>query len=123
MTSTWFWITGAFCLFGVIYLLVSGACFMMLGGAVLPVLAETRRQVQDLGDLAANTTSRASETMDIVEGRVSEALGQAAAAGKDATRQAFSIGTVVAGIYVATRLFGEFRSKFSTGTRKRRRRR
>lgn len=109
MPIAWFWISlfafvAAICLF-----LVSGVCFIGLLRQVIPLLDETRNQVQDLGDLAANTVGRANESLEIVEARVSQTLGQAALSGKEAAKQALGVGTVLAGGYLAVRLVGMLR--------------
>ena len=85
---------------------------------ILPLLDETRDQIQDLGDLAANTVGRASESMDLVELRVSQAMGEAAQGSAAATNQAMGVGSVLAGIYVVSRLANLLRGTF----RKKRRR-
>ena len=85
---------------------------------VLPLLDETRDQIQDLGDLAANTVGRASESMDLVELRVSQAMGQAAQGSAAATNQAMGVGSVLAGIYVVSRLATLLRGTFQKKRRR-----
>ncbi len=109
MPLAWFWISLAAFLCATLLLLVSGFVLVRIIGQLLPLLDDTRNQVQDLGDLAADTLGHASETMDILETRVSQAMGQAALSGKAAAGQAMGVGTALSGIYMATRLVGEVR--------------
>ena len=82
---------------------------MRILSQILPLLDDTRNQVQDLGDLAASTMGHASDTLDIIETRVSQTMGQAALSGKAAAGQALGVGTALSGLYMATRVFGEVR--------------
>ena len=101
--SGWFWVSGLAFLGGIVWLVVSGWVGYRLLAELLPLLAETRNQVQDLGDLAASTVGRASDTMDIVEMRVSETMGQATQAGVSVTKQALGFGSALAMIYMDSR--------------------
>ena len=106
----------AFC-FGIVAYIVSLGIMGQMARVMLPLLDETRDQIQDLGDLAANTVGRASESMELVELRVSQAMGQAAQGSSAATQQAMGVGSVLAGIYVVSRIATLLRGAF----RKRRR--
>lgn len=109
MPLAWFWISlGAFVL-AIVMLLVSGFVLVRILGALLPLLDETRNQVLDLGDIAVGTLGHASDTMDIVEARVSQTMGQAAISGKEAASQAMGVGTALTGIYMASRVVGTVR--------------
>ncbi len=109
MPLAWFWISlGAF-VCATALLLFSGFVLMRILSQILPLLDDTRNQVQDLGDLAADTMGHASETLDIIETRVSQTMGQAALSGKAAASQALGVGTALSGLYMATRVFGEVR--------------
>jgi hypothetical protein len=101
--SGWFWVSGLALLGGIVWLAVSGWVGYRLFTELLPLLTETRNQVQDLGDLAANTVGRASDTMDIVEMRVSETMGQATQAGVSVTKQALGVGSALAVVYMVSR--------------------
>lgn len=103
-------------------LIGSGFVFYSLYVRVAPLLEDSRNDLQDLGDLATNTVGRAADTMELVELRVSQTMGQAAAAGKDTTRQAVGLGTVIAGIYMATRFAGVFKTHNRPAAKRRRRR-
>ncbi len=94
---------------GILAYVVSLGIMGQIARLVLPLLDETRDQIQDLGDLAANTVGRASESMDLVELRVTQAMGQAAQGSAAATQQAMGVGSVLAGIYVVSRLAALFR--------------
>jgi hypothetical protein len=100
----WFVISAIGFLVGSVWLLVSAWVGWQLLSQLLPMLTETRGQVQDLGDLAANTVGRASDTLDVVERRVSETMGQANLGGVAAGRQALGVGTAIAGIYMVSRM-------------------
>lgn len=109
MPLAWFWISVVAFVCAIVLFLVSGFILARILGQVLPLLDDTRNQVQDLGDLAASAVGHASETMDIVEGRVSQVMGQASISGKAAANQALGVGTALTGIYMASRLFGTVR--------------
>ena len=122
MPLAWFWISlGAF-VCATLLLLVSGFVLMRILSQLLPLLDDTRNQVQDLGDLAAATVGHASETMDIIETRVSQAMGQAALSGKAAAGQALGVGTALSGIYMASRLVGAMRKMWHSKQRSSKRR-
>ncbi len=105
MPGSWWWfVTAIFFGFGILFCLISAGIFWSLGRAVTPVLTETQHQLQDLGDLAANTVGRAADTVDIVELRVSQAMGQAVQAGGTVRQQALGVGAVLAGVFVAVRI-------------------
>jgi hypothetical protein len=118
----WFLSAGAF-LVGIVWLALSAVLGGLLWGRVAPLLTETRAQIQDLGDQAAHTVGQAGETMELIEARVSETMGQATQAGVSASRQAIGVGSVVAGIYVVSRLGGMIRAQLSRRSGRRSRRR
>lgn len=104
MPSFWLGLTAALFIFGLLFLLISAFVFARIGGQVFPLLADTQREIQDLGDLAANTVGRAADTAEIVELRVTQAMGQAVDAGNTVRHQALGAGVALAGLYIATRL-------------------
>ena len=106
MPLAWFWISIAAFTCATALLLVSGFVLARILSQILPLLDDTRNQIQDLGDLAASTVGHASETMDIVEMRVSQAMTQAQLSGKAAAHHALGVGTALSGIYMASRLIG-----------------
>jgi hypothetical protein len=114
MPVAWFWISLAAFICAIVVFVVSGFVLMRILSQLLPLLDDTRNQVQDLGDLAAATVGHASETMDIVETRVSQAMGQAAISGKAAASQAMGVGTALTGLYMATRLVSAVRKAWSS---------
>jgi len=122
MPSGWFIVSGLAVLCGVVWLCISGWIGMQLLSRLLPLLSDTRHQVQDLGDLAANTVGRASETMDLIELRVSETMGQATQGGTAANRSVMGVGAAIAGIYMASRFFSLLRGNNSKKGRNARRR-
>jgi hypothetical protein len=111
----WFLASGlAFC-FGIVWLAVSSWVGYQLLRELLPLLSDTRHQIQDLGDLAANTVGRASDTMEIVEMRVSETMGQATQAGVSVTKQALGFGSALAGLYMISRVASLLRGQTHKG--------
>jgi hypothetical protein len=112
MPVAWFWVSAVALICGTALLLVSGFVLMRVLGQVLPLLDETRNQVQDLGDLAAGTVGHAAETMDILEMRVSQTMGEVQVSGKAAANQALGVGTALSGIYLAVKLVGAIRTMF-----------
>ena len=116
--SIWFGISGFAFICATVAFLVSLFILGQIARVVLPLLDETRDQIQDLGDLAANTVGRAAESLDLVELRVTQAMGQAAQGSAAATQQAVGVGSVLAGLYVVSRLASTVTGVF----RKRRRR-
>jgi hypothetical protein len=122
MPIAWFWISLAAFACAILLFLVSGFVLVRILSQVLPLLDDTKNQVQDLGDLAASAVGHASETMDIVEMRVSQAVGQAAVSGQAAGKQALGVGTALAGLYMVTRLVGAVRQMWQTKEREAKRR-
>lgn len=118
MSAWWIWISAIAFIFASLYLLTSGYVIWRITGSLVPLLTETKSQIQDLGDLAANTIGQAEDTMEIIEMRTSQTMGQAALAGRATTRQALGLGTILAGLYVVARFAQNLRPQ-----RKRSRRR
>ncbi len=111
---------------GIVWMLASAGALAALMGRLLPLLTETRDNIQELGDLSANTVGRAADTMELVELRVSQAMGSATQAGVSVRKQALGVGTALAGLYMATRVIGALRQQFgdakpNMGKRKRKR--
>ena len=73
-------------------------------GKIIPLLTQTRQHIQELGDLSADTLNHASETMDVVEQRVSQTMRQTTLAGKAVGLQAQSFGSALAGGYFLIRI-------------------
>lgn len=97
---------------GIVWMLVSAGVLSALAGRLLPLLTETRDNIQELGDLSANTVGRAADTMELVEMRVSQAMGGATQAGASVGKRALGVGTALAGLYMATRVIGALRAQF-----------
>jgi hypothetical protein len=123
MGTVWVWASGITFILASISLLVSGILIARIIRSLLPLLDTTRTQVQDLGDLTANTVGRAADTVDMVEIRVTQAMGQAAQAGSEATQQVLGVGSALAGIYIAIRIVQTVRGYFGSARRRRFRRR
>ena len=96
---------------GILWLVVSACGLARLVSRVMPLLTETHDNIQDLGNLSANTVGRVSDTMELVELRVSQAMGNAAQGGKSVTKQALGVGTALAGLYMASRVVGVLRGQ------------
>ncbi|HLK55131.1 MAG TPA: hypothetical protein VKU00_01120 [Chthonomonadaceae bacterium] len=116
----WYWMSMVAFAIGSVALLVSGVVFGSLVSRLLPLLTETHQQVQDLGDLASNTVGRAADTMELVEMRASQTMGQAAQAGKTLSQRALSVGTTLAGAYMVVRFIQTVRRQWSGVQAKRR---
>lgn len=97
---------------GIVALAVSGLGFYRLVSETAPFLDETKDNVQDLGDLAASTVGRVADTVDLVELRVSQTMAQVTQGGASAAKQALGVGTVLAGIYMASRVIGLARQQY-----------
>lgn len=111
----WFYLSGLAFLSGILWLLISAWVGARIIGKLLPMLDESQREIQQLGDLAANTLNSATDTMDLVEERIEATLGQAARGGREANGPALTAGVAVAGIYLATRILPMLR--ISRGSR------
>lgn len=112
MPLAWYWISFAALACGTVLFLVSGFILARIASQVLPMLDETRNQVQDLGDLAASTVGSAAETMDILESRVSQTMSQVNVSGKAAANQALGVGTALSGLYLVVKVVGGLRTMF-----------
>jgi flavin-binding protein dodecin len=119
----WFYVSGLAFVCGIAWLLISGWVGLQLLIQMLSLLSDTHRQVQDLGDLAANTVGRASDTMDLVEIRVSETMGQATQGGAAANQSVVGVGATIAAVYMASRFVGLLRGDKKTKRRNARRHR
>ncbi len=94
---------------GILALLATGFVFLSVLGKLTPLLQDTHDEILDLGDIAANTVGHASDTLDIIEQRVSETMGQAEIGAKSASNQVVGVGTALAGLYLASRFIGMLR--------------
>ncbi len=121
--TIWYAISGFAFVWAALGLAISGFLIARMIGGVLPLLTDAKSQVQDLGDLAANTVGRASDTMELVELRVSQAMGQATQAGTAVSKQAVGVGGVLAGVFLASRIAGLLRNQLSPKRKSRRKRR
>ena len=99
---------------GIVWMLASVGALAALVSRILPLLTETRENIQELGDLSANTVGRAADTMELVELRVSQTMGSAVQAGVSVRKQALSVGTALAGVYMATRVISALRQQFGS---------
>lgn len=111
--------TSAFAfLMAIIWLVVSAVALFKLIERVMPLLTETKDNIRDLGDLSANTVGRASDTMDLVELRVTQAMGNAAEAGTSVTKQVLGLGTILASAYMGVRIIGMLRTQLQGNKRR-----
>lgn len=100
-----FWgFSAAACVVGAVGLLITIVLGAIVWQGLSPLLMETRSQIQDLGDLAAETTGKAADTVAIVEKRASEMMGEASAGGASVARQAVNVGSVLAAGYALVRV-------------------
>ncbi len=100
--------TVAFCC-AIMALFATGFVFLSVLGKLAPLLEETHDEILDLGDIAATTVGHASDTLDIVEQRISETMDQAEIGAKSASTQVIGVGTALAGIYLVSRFVGMLR--------------
>jgi hypothetical protein len=120
--DVWGWVSIIAFITGIAWLAVSGFLGFRILSALMPLLTETRSQVQDLGDLAASTVGRAAETVELVELRVSQTMGQATQGSVSVTKQALGLGSIIAGFYMASRFAGLLREQWRGGRKRGRRR-
>ncbi len=106
---SWYVLTCFAFVFATLALLTTGFVFVSILGKLSPLLQDTHDEIQDLGDIAANTVGHAADALDIIELRVSETMSQAEAGAKSATNQVLGVGTALAGVYLATRFVGMLR--------------
>jgi len=116
----WYWMSIVAFVIGSIALIVSGVVFGQIFGKMLPLLSDTHQQVQDLGALASNTVGRAEDTMELVELRVSQTLGQATQGSKTVSQQALGLGTTLAGAYMIVRFIQTVRQQWRQSHSRRR---
>ena len=105
----WYSTSGFAFICATLALLTTGFVFLSVLGKLMPLLQDTHDEILDLGDIAANMVGHAADTLDIVEQRVSETLGQAEIGAKSATNQVVGVGTALAGIYLVSRFIGMLR--------------
>ncbi len=100
----------------IVALLMTGFVFLSVLGKVMPLLEDTHDEILDLGDIAANTVGHVSDSLDIVEQRVSETMGQAEIGANAARSQVLGVGTALAGLYLASRFIGILRGAVKART-------
>lgn len=107
--SGWYLFSSFALLCAILALLITGFVFLSILGKLSPLLQDTYDEILDLGDIAATTVGHASDTLDIVEQRVSETMSQAEVGARSATSQVVGIGTALAGLYLVVRCIGMLR--------------
>ena len=111
---SWYIVSSFAFVCAILALVATGFVFLSVLGKLTPLLQDTHDEILDLGDLAANTVGHASDTLDIIEQRVSETMGQAEIGAKSATNQVVGVGTALAGLYLASRFLGMLRGAVKT---------
>lgn len=122
LPPSWIWLSFLAFLMASIWLLVSMFVFVQVLRQLFPMMDKLRGNVKEIGDLATHTVSRASLTMDMVEQRVGQAMAQANTGSVEATRQSVGIGTVLTGLYIASRVVGMVRGHRKPQKKSKRRR-
>jgi predicted PurR-regulated permease PerM len=107
--ESWYVVSTIAFLCAILALLATGFFFVSLVGKLSPLLQDTHDEILDLGDIAANTVGHASDTLDIVEQRVTETMGQAEAGARSASSQVIGVGSALAGLYLVVRFVGMLR--------------
>ena len=115
------WVTFSALAFGMasLWLLASLFVFVQVLRRLFPLIDDLRGNVVEIGDIATHTVTRASLTMDMVEQRVGQAMAQANTGSAIATRQSVGIGTVLTGLYIASRVASMVRGKSKKPKRRR----
>lgn len=103
-----------------LWLIVSLFVFAQILRRLFPLIDDLRGNVVEMGDLASHTVTQASLTMDMVEQRVSQAMSQANAGSALATKQSVGVGTLLTGLYIASRVASMVRGKSKPQKSKRR---
>jgi hypothetical protein len=120
LPPAWVWLSAFAFLSASVWLIVSFCVFRSILNRLNPVFDELTASVAELGNTASHAVSRASLTMDMVEQRVGQAMSQANTGSAVASRQSIGIGTVLTGLYLATRVAGMLRGKAKTKKKRRR---
>lgn len=123
LPSFWVWLSAFAFFLASTWLITSFIVFFLIRNRLGLVLDDLRKGIGELGDTATHTVTRASLTMDMVEQRVGQAMSQANTGSAVAGRQSVGVGTVLTGLYLASRVVGMLRGKAKTKTKKRGRRR
>ena len=112
MNGIWFGISGFAFIMASLSLLVALFVLSSILRVVLGILDDTQNQITDLGDIAANAVGRAAETMELVELRVGQAMGQATQGSLVVKSQAAGVGGALAGLFIASRVATMLRGAF-----------
>jgi hypothetical protein len=112
----WYGVSCAAFVCAIVALLMTGFVFLSVLGKLMPLLQDTHDEILDLGDIAANTVGHVSDSLDIVEQRVAETMGQAEIGAKSARNQVVGVGTALAGLYLASRFIGMLRGTVKART-------
>jgi|SRR5579871_1291414 len=107
----WFGLSTVAFVLATVALLISAFVLTGILARILPLLSDTRREISELGEMASETVTHAASTMDIIETRVTETMGNAAAASKGSTRQVIGVGAALAGTVLITRFLKLLRGK------------
>jgi len=102
--EAWYVLSSAAFIIAMVGMMVAFFVFGSILRQVCPLLTETRQHIQDLGDATVETVGHASDTMDLVESRVSQTMEQAELAGAATGRLAQNFGPALAGGFLAVYL-------------------
>ncbi len=121
LPPVWVWLSAFAFGLASLWLVSSLFVFAQILRRVMPLMDDLKGNVREIGDLAATTVSHASLTMDMVEQRVGQAMSQANTGSAIATRQSVGVGTVLTGLYLASRAAMMLRGNRKSKKTKRRR--
>ncbi|MCW3096272.1 MAG: hypothetical protein JWL77_1890 [Chthonomonadaceae bacterium] len=116
-SASWYLLSTFAFVCAILALFATGFVFLSLLGKLAPLLQDTHDEILELGDIAANTVGYASDTLDIVEQRVSETMGQAEIGAKSASTQVIGVGAALAGLYLVSRFIGMLRGAVKSKAR------
>lgn len=108
----WLVLSGCYFILSFLWTTLLTILVIQLSRKVLPLVQETRTQVQRVSVQAKEIANKASNTAQIVHAQTQSLLGNANEATNQVTGQAKTVGAAFTGAMVATRIVGYLRKFF-----------
>jgi hypothetical protein len=108
----WLWASGIYFVISIIWSVVLTAGMFLIYRKTMPILTETRTQINKVSTQAKSIAAKASNTAEIVHAQTQNLIGNAQSAGGMVTRQARTLGAALTGVLIAARVVNFVRKVF-----------
>ena len=100
----WVWVSSVYFIVSMLWSISLIVGLYMVYQKIMPILSESRIQVQRVSDQAKAIAAKASNTAGLVHNQTQKFLGNANSAGGLVTQQARTFGAAITGVLIAARV-------------------